>query len=85
MLSGPASILGEPIPPGVLNPSARLCAPPAVIAPAEILPENLPNAWKDGNASGLSIATALSVKAGKTLPWKTVRDGYQHGPTGAVP
>jgi hypothetical protein len=74
MLSGPASILGEPIPPGVLNPSARLCAPPPVIAPAEILPENLPNAWKDGVASGLSIATALSVKAGKTLPWKTVRD-----------
>jgi hypothetical protein len=74
MLSGPASILGEPIPPGVLNPSARLSAPPAVIAAAEILPENLPGAWKDGVASALSIATALSVKAGKTLPWKTVRD-----------
>ncbi len=74
MLSGPASILGEPIPPGVLNPSARLSAPPPVIAPAEILPENLPNAWKDGAASALSIATALSVKVGKTLPWKTVRD-----------
>lgn len=74
LLSGPASILGEPIPPGVLNPSARLSAPPPVIAPAEILPENLPNAWKDGIASALSIATALSVKTGKTLPWKTVRD-----------
>src|SRR5574341_1087083 len=74
LLSGPASILGEPIPPGVLNPSARLCAPPAVVAPAEILPENLPNAWKESVASALSIATALSVKAGKTLPWKTVRD-----------
>ncbi len=74
LLSGPASILGEPIPPGVLNPSARLSAPPPVIAPAEILPENLPNAWKDGVASALSIATALSVKTGKTLPWKTVRD-----------
>jgi len=74
LLSGPASILGEPIPPGVLNPSARLSAPPPVIAPAEILPENLPNAWKGGIASALSIATALSVKTGKTLPWKTVRD-----------
>jgi hypothetical protein len=74
LLSGPASILGEPIPPGVLNPSARLSAPPPPIPPAEILPENLPNAWKDGIASALSIATALSVKMGKTLPWKTLRD-----------
>ncbi len=74
LLSGPASILGEPIPPGVLNPSARLSAPPPAIAPAEILPENLPNAWKDGFSSALSIASALSVKTGKTLPWKTVRD-----------
>ena len=74
LLSGPASILAEPIPPGVLNPSARLSAPPAIIAPAEILPENLPSPWKGGAASGLSIATALSVKVGKTLPWKTVRD-----------
>jgi hypothetical protein len=74
LLSGPASILAEPIPPGVLNPSARLSAPPPVLAPAEILPENLPNAWKDGVASALSIASALSVKIGKTLPWKTVRD-----------
>jgi hypothetical protein len=74
LLSGPASILGEPIPAGVLNASGRLCEPPAVIAAAEILPENLPEAWKKGTASGLSVATVLSVKAGKTLPWKTVRD-----------
>lgn len=74
LLSGPASILGEPIPAGVLHAGGRLCAPPAPIAAAEILPENLKEAWKDGVASGLSIATALSVKAGKTLPWKTVRD-----------
>jgi hypothetical protein len=74
LLSGPASILGEPIPAGVLNASGKLCVPPAVIAAAEVLPENLADAWKDGVASGLAIATALSVKAGKTLPWKTVRD-----------
>jgi hypothetical protein len=38
------------------------------------MPETLREAWKDGIATGLSIATALSIKAGKTLPWKTVRD-----------
>jgi hypothetical protein len=74
LISGPASILGEPVPAGVLSPSARLCTPPPPIAPAEILPENLPSAWRSEAASALSIATALSVKVGKTLPWKTVRD-----------
>jgi hypothetical protein len=72
--AGPASLLGEPIPPGVLNPSAILCAPPPAIAPAELLPENLPEAWKGETTTGLSVATSLSVKAGKTLPWKSVRD-----------
>jgi len=74
MLSGPASILGEPIPVGVLTATAKLSPPPAPIAAAELMPENLPGAWKDGEASGLSIATVLSVRAGKTLPWKTIRD-----------
>jgi hypothetical protein len=72
--SGPASILGEAIPPGILSPSAVLCPPPSVIAPAEILPENLPEAWKGDTTNGLSVATCLSVKAGKILPWRTVRD-----------
>lgn len=74
LLSGPASILGEPIPAGVLSAGGNLRVPPEVIAAAAILPENLPDAWRDDTASGLSVATALSVKAGKTLPWKTVRD-----------
>ena len=78
LLSGPASFCGEPIPPGVMNGSATLCAPPATILATEILPEVLPEAWVEGVASGLSIATALSVKAGKTLPWKTVRDTITH-------
>jgi hypothetical protein len=74
LLSGPASILGEPIPAGVLSDKAKLSYPPAVIAAAEILPENLPGAWKGGYASGLSISSALSVRENKTLPWKTIRD-----------
>ena len=74
LLSGPASILNEPIPPGVLSSESKLCTPPQPFAAAEILPENLPDAWKDDSCSGLSLATSLSVKAGKTLPWKTVKD-----------
>lgn len=74
LLSGPASIFGESVPPGILNLQAKLCAPPPPISPAEIMSETLPEAWRDGVASGLSIASALSIKAGRTLPWKTVRD-----------
>lgn len=74
LLSGPASLLAEPIPAGVLTPGAKLRVPPAIISAAAILPETLPAAWKDGSTNALAIATALSQQAGHTLPWKTVRD-----------
>jgi hypothetical protein len=74
LVSGPASVLAEPIPAGVLTSKAILRQPPAMIAAAEILPENLPDAWSDGTATALSIATALSQKFGQTMPWKTVKD-----------
>lgn len=74
LLSGPASLLAEPIPAGVLTSTAKLRVPPAVISAAAILPETLPTAWKDGTTNALAIATALSQEAGYTLPWKTMRD-----------
>jgi len=77
LLAGPASLLGESIPPGVLNDATVLRPPPPVIAPAETMPESLPQAWKDGATTALSLATALSQKAGRTLPWKTVRDAVE--------
>lgn len=74
LLSGPASLLAEPIPAGVLTPAAMLRVPPAAISAPAILPETLPAAWKDDTTNALAIATALSQQAGSTLPWKTVRD-----------
>ena len=74
LLSGPASILAEPMPPGVLRAEAVLRAPPEPAAAAEILPENMPTAWQGEESTALSIAAALSQQQGKTLPWKTVRD-----------
>ena len=74
LLSGPASLLGEPLPTGVLTGRAALRSPPAPVPAPEILPENLPDAWKEHEATALSIATALSQKNGRTLPWKTVKD-----------
>ncbi|MFM8288068.1 MAG: hypothetical protein ACKOGA_15215, partial [Planctomycetaceae bacterium] len=74
LTSGPASLLAEPIPTGVLSSSAKLHRPPAAIVPAAILPEALPAAWKGNTTTALAIATALSQQAGQTLPWKSVRD-----------
>lgn len=74
LLNGPASVLEETIPAGVLTPQATLQKPPPVIGATEILSANLPDAWPEGQATALSIATALSQKFGRTLPWKTVRD-----------
>lgn len=74
LTSGPASVLAEPIPAGVLAPKAILREPPAPIPAYEILPENLPDAWSEGQATALSIAAALSQRFGRTMPWKTVKD-----------
>jgi len=74
LTNGPASVLGESIPAGVLTGQAVLHRPPAMIAAAEILPENLPDAWTNDETTALAVATALSQKSGQTLPWKTVRD-----------
>jgi hypothetical protein len=74
LTNGPASILAEPFPAEVLTVQALLQKAPAMIAAAEILPENLSQAWTNEETTALSIATALSKKFGQTLPWKTVSD-----------
>jgi hypothetical protein len=72
LISGPSSIWGEAVPFGVLNDAATLSSPPSPVQVTEVLSESLPNAWKDGNCTALSLATALSQKVGKTLPWKFI-------------
>jgi hypothetical protein len=70
---GPASLLSEEIPAGLLCDEARLQAPPAPIAATDVLAPNLPEVWSAGTTTALAIADALSLKAGKQLPWSTVR------------
>lgn len=71
---GPASLLLEEVPPGLLTGDAELQAPPAPIPPLNLLPGALLEAWQKGKSTALSIAAALSQKAGRPLPWVTVRD-----------
>lgn len=72
--SGPASILGEPVPAGVLSESARLFPPPSPIPISDISPASLPETWSGQETTALAISIALSQKAGLTLPWATIRE-----------
>jgi hypothetical protein len=74
VVSPPASFWKEPVPAGVLTPTARLRPPPPARAAAELLPANLPAAWKNGETNALALLKALSAKAGEPLPWPNVRD-----------
>ena len=79
MINGPASILGESVPDGVLGPSATLLPPPGAILPQNLVASELPDAWRDGQTNALAILTALSAQYGKTLPWSTVRSAINSG------
>jgi hypothetical protein len=74
---GPASVFKEEVPTGLLTADAQLQPPPEPRSPMSLVPELLPDAWSGGCASGLSISVALSKKAGKALPWATVRDAIE--------
>lgn len=74
LTSGSASILAEDIPTGILTDSAHLQPPPRAVAASDLLPENLPGAWRGETTTALAISAALSQKAGMTLPWVTIRE-----------
>jgi len=72
LTSGPASILGEEVPAGLLSDDAVLQAPPKAISPLELVPDTLPDAWSGETTTALALSSALSKKLGKNLPWPTV-------------
>jgi len=79
LTNGPASILGEPVPAGVLSASATIQPPPDPITVDELMAESIPDAWKDGKTNALAISTALSTKRGRTLPWPIVQSAIDAG------
>ena len=77
MTNGPASILGEPVPPGILSPPAKLRPPPDPIAVDELMPSSISEAWSEEKTNALAVATALSTKRGVTLPWFSVQTAIE--------
>ncbi len=78
LLVGGASLCGEDVPPGLLTEDAMIQGPPAPVAPTELLPSNLPEVWADHETTPAALASALSKKAGRALPWRTVRVAIDH-------
>ena len=79
LTSGPASILKEPVPAGVLSATAVLRPPPERIEVAELMGDSIPDAWKNDKTNALAIATALSTQRGLILPWSTVKSAIDDG------
>ena len=79
LTSGPASILKEPVPAGVLSAAAILRPPPERIDVDELMAKSIPDAWKDSKTNALAIAAALSTKRGVNLPWPTVKSAIEDG------
>ena len=74
LVNGPASVLGEEPPPGIMTASARLYAPPSAIDVSDLMPETLPDAWTNGRTTGLALQTALSNRCGGVvLPWDLIK------------
>ena len=63
------------MPADLLTDEAVLQAPPPPLAAKDVIPDNVPEAWKGRTeTTARDIAEALSAKAGKALPWLIVRD-----------
>lgn len=78
LLAGRGSFYSEGMPPDLLGDEATLQRPPQPIPQGNILPMNLPEAWRGETATALDIANALSTKAGLPLPWLIVREAIEN-------
>jgi hypothetical protein len=74
ILNGNASLCGETVPTGILQPDAELHSPPQPVSAADLLPDNLSGAWSNETTTAESIDDALANQRGVRLPWPTVRE-----------
>lgn len=77
LTSGAANLLGERVPMSLWSEKATLKLPPPPIPAADLLPENLPEAWAEGAPSGAEILAALAKKTGKPTPWGLVKNALK--------
>ena len=74
LVSGPTSCWKEDAPASALGGEGELLPPPPPVAPGELAPEALPDAWENGETNAAAVVRALSHKHGAAVPWGLVRD-----------
>jgi len=74
---GAVSVLGDELPPEFVKDAAQLLPPPTPLSSVDVLPAQVPAAWKGEESNAHAIHTALSSKAGKILPWSLVRNALE--------
>jgi len=73
LVNGPASFQGEPVPAGVLTAGAQLRAPMSPITVHQLMQDAVPDAWRDGQTTGLALTVALAAPSGRPIPWSVMR------------
>ena len=76
LLSGPASLWQEAVPAGALH-GATLRPRPAPVVPQDLIEENVPDAWRDGQTDGAVLTRALGIKEKRNLPWPLMAEGIK--------
>jgi len=71
---GAVSVFADELPESFVKDAAQLFPPPAPLSSPDLLPAQLPAAWKADEATAYGLHQALSSKAGKQLPWSVVRN-----------
>ncbi len=79
LTNGPATLLGEEIPEGILTEDAILHPPPKPVSAHELLPPNLPGAWEGERTNVKALDVALSNKVGQNLPWRVLYTAVDGG------
>lgn len=65
------------MPTSTLRGDGELLPPPSAIAPQDLTPEALSDAWENGETNAAAIVRVLSHKQGVAVPWGLVRDGLR--------
>ncbi len=78
LLAGASSLYGEEVPEEILTGDAMLQLPPSPLIIEQLLPEELPEVWQEGQTTADSIARALSAKLQQRLPWIIVKEVLTH-------
>jgi hypothetical protein len=84
LTSGPTTLWAEDVPAGLVGEDVRLAGPPPQISVADLLPENLADAYRGSETTAIGLCAALGRREGRPLPWARVREAVQGALSGRL-